>query len=202
MSLKLKILIIIIGVFILGAIALSLSSSKKIKQENKQKTEQYSKERGAYDQKFSDLIQEFKSKNIISNPEEFLKAYNEVAQDPVRLLQLTDSTFRQNPQAGLKILSQLCVNFYASGKANDAIHADFSLLFYKDREKFLEGLTGDFEDEQINCLLTYVDFPPEVSEKADFNIDVERKKILDYLSNHRLKENSHVKRLIERFGSK
>ncbi|RPI74973.1 MAG: hypothetical protein EHM45_16330 [Desulfobacteraceae bacterium] len=202
MNQKLKIALIMIGVFILGVIILSVVSNKKIKQEKEQKAVQSSDERAAYKKDFNDLIQELKDKNILSNSAEFLKAYDESAQDPVPLIQLATAAFKQNPQVGLQIMSLLCVNFSKTDKANETLHNELSLLFYKDKENFLNGLTGDFKDENINCLLNYVNFPTEVSEKPGFDLKAESKKIVDYLSNHRLKDNQNVIRLIERFGDR
>lgn len=202
MNQKLKIALIVVGVFILGVIILSVVSNKKMKQEKEQKAIQSSDERTAYKQDFIEMIRELKNKNSLSNSTEFLKAYDESAQNPVPLIQLATAAFKQNPQVGLQIMSQLCVNFYKTGKANETLHDELSLLFFKDKENFLNGLTGEFKDENINCLLNYVNFPTEVSEKPGFDLKAESKKIVDYLSRHRLKDNQNVLRLIERFGDR
>jgi len=45
-------------------------------------------------------------------------------------------------------------------------------------------------------------FPTDIREAANFNYELENKKLFDYLKNHRLKDNSNVKLLIKKFEPK
>ena len=69
----------------------------------------------------------------------------------------------------------------------------------KEKVKFLEGITAQFDNSNFNCLLNYIDFPTDITEKIDFNYDLESKKVVESLKNHKFKDNVNVQRIIKKF---
>ena len=163
-----------------------------------QSQDNQAKKQAKYDQDFIDLVKNFEKKNIIENADKLITAYSYHAGYPGELIQNTISIFHQNPNAGLQIFAQLCLCFYSSGEASEAISEEVSILFFKDRENFLVGLAKGIKTENFNCLLDDIDYPTDISQALGFDYEIENKKIVDFLKKHRLKDNAQIIQLDRR----